>query len=312
MVPIALLVDDSCPLVHVFRYHWEDVHRRPPATRDGRPLADVIPNAFLDAFCDVCDRWNLAGKFSIVPAPAARGNIVEGIAGFPASETRAWLDTAVRRLAPRFDFTPEGITHNLAVDLATGALLPVSENDWSQTQTRETLTPYLIRELQLLKEAGIDATGFTSPWVFGIQVEPEYVAAMVAAQRAVYGRDCSWYFLHMIFDREDVRPWVAHQDARGWLVSIPASVPDLWWECIDDPGADPEGIAERLYARTVAVADHGGVPVVLTHWQSLFANGLRHGLQALDAFAARVAASGRFAWRRCSDLAAATAHGRTV
>ena len=28
--PIALLVDDPCPIVHVFRDHWVDVHHKPP------------------------------------------------------------------------------------------------------------------------------------------------------------------------------------------------------------------------------------------------------------------------------------------
>jgi len=41
-VPIALLVDDSCPLVHVYRYHWEDVLKRSPTTDDGRPLLDAV------------------------------------------------------------------------------------------------------------------------------------------------------------------------------------------------------------------------------------------------------------------------------
>jgi hypothetical protein len=49
-VPITLLVDDACPLVHVYRYHLEHVHAKEPITRDGQPLVDVIPNAFLDAF----------------------------------------------------------------------------------------------------------------------------------------------------------------------------------------------------------------------------------------------------------------------
>src|SRR5690349_12270767 len=54
--PITLLVDDGCPLVHVYRHHWEDVHHKRPETRDGRPLEDLIPNAFLDRFCDVVER----------------------------------------------------------------------------------------------------------------------------------------------------------------------------------------------------------------------------------------------------------------
>ncbi len=131
-VPIALLVDDSCPLVHVYRFHWEDVHKREPLTAYGARLLDDVPNDFLDAFADVAEQHGIRGKLSIVPAPAGRGDIVAGVNGNPAA-TRAWLDTAARRLAGAFDFCPEGITHNLAVDLATGAFLPEGESAWSRT-----------------------------------------------------------------------------------------------------------------------------------------------------------------------------------
>lgn len=320
--PITLLVDDGCPLVHVYRYHWEDVHHKRPETADGRPLADLVPNAFLDRFCDVVERWGLRGKFSIVPAPAGKGDVVRGVAGDPEA-TRAWLATAKRRLSARFDFTPEGITHNLAVDLATGASLPEGENAWSQTQTRATLTPYLTRALSLLRDAGIDATGVTSPWVFGIKVEPEYIAAIVAAQRAVYGRTFSFYFLHMLHDRPSSRPWIARDDGESVLVSIPSTVDDLWWETINTPRADAAtvgAVADRLLTadgragKIREVLDAGGWPVILTHWQSLFSNGLETGLAVLDELGRRVGAAlgDEVAWASCMELAERTVRERAT
>src|SRR5262249_20809733 len=140
--PISLIIDDSCPLIHVFRCHWVDVHKKPPFTEDGRELAEVIPNDFLDRFCDVVERNDMAGKFSIVPAPGGRGDVVRGIEGFDPALTREWLETAKRRLAARWDFCSEGITHDLAVDLEKGGTFEESENAWSQHQDRGTLTPY--------------------------------------------------------------------------------------------------------------------------------------------------------------------------
>ena len=67
--PMSLVVDDSCPLVHVFRSHWVDVHGRPPETKDGRELLETVPNDCLGRFCDVVERRGMAGKFSIVVAP---------------------------------------------------------------------------------------------------------------------------------------------------------------------------------------------------------------------------------------------------
>lgn len=317
-VPISLLVDDSCPLVHVYRHHWEDVHHRPPDTAYGARLLDIIPNEFLDRFCEVVGRWGMAGKFSIVPAPAGKGDIVRGIEGFPPEVTRVWCDTVKSRLADRFDFCPEGITHNLAVNLQTGGYLTEGESGWSQTQTRATLTPYLTRELAYLKEAGFDATGVTSPWVFGIKVEPEYVSSILAAQEAVYGRTFSWYFLHMLHDQHHRRPWVALNEGGRTLVSIPTTVRDVWWDTIDSPRTD------RAFISAVAdealtsdgnggairrVLDAGGWPILLSHWQSFFSNGLETGLQVLDEVGRRVRhlLNGEVVWSTCSEMAEQTA-----
>ncbi len=315
-VPITLLVDDSCPLVHVYRYHWADVHKRAPETNDGRPLVDVVPNSFLDRFCDVVERHGMAGKFSIIPAPAGLGDVAQGIAGQPES-TRQWLATAKARLSERFDFSPEGLTHNLAVDLSTGAFLEEGEAAWSQSQTRATLTPYLVRELELLEAAGIDATGITSCWVFGQKVEAEYIAAMVAAQKQVYNREFSWYFLHIWHRYPGERPYIAYARDGATLVSINSTVDDFFWETINDPRTDTEYIhavadclltADGRGGAIRTVLDAGGWPILMTHWQAFFANGLETGLAVLDELGRRVTTvlSGEVEWASCSELARRT------
>jgi hypothetical protein len=296
--PLALFVDDPCPLVHVYRYHKEHVHGEAPVTRDGRPLRDEIPNEFLDSFCDVVAEMGIRGKFSIVPAPAWRGDLQHGING-DLRATRWWIDRALQRLGGTFDFCPEGITHDLTVDLGSGTLLPVGESVWSQSQDRSTLTPYLAWQLRALQKAGIDATGITSPWVFGQSVEREYIAAIVAAQREVFGRGKSWYFLHMLQGKPSSRPWVAYQDGQSTLVSIPTVTDDVFWKTIDSPRQDPRypaEIADELLSedgrtgQIRKVLDAGGWPVILTHWQSLYSNGLLTGLAALHEVGRRVRA----------------------
>lgn len=313
-VPIALLIDDSCPLVHVYRYHWEDVHKKAPMTKDGRPLLDVVPNEFLDRFCDVVQRHGMAGKFSIVPAPAGLGDVVHGIEGFAPELTRAWLATAQTRLGDRFDFCPEGLTHNLAVDLQTGAFLPQGELEWSNLQDRTTLTPYLTRELELLKAVGIDATGFTSCWTFGQKVEAEYIVAMVTAQQAVYQRAFSWYFLHIWHRFPASRPYIAYAQAGKTLVSINSTVDDFFWATIDSPRTDQayiESITDQLLTadgQAGAIRDvlnAGGWPILMNHWQSFFSNGLETGLAVLDLLGHRVSTTlaDEVAWTSCSEIA---------
>jgi hypothetical protein len=317
LTPITLLVDDPCPLVHVFREHWRDVHHKPLLTEDGRPLQETIPNSFLDRFCDVMERWSIRGKFSVVPAPAGKGDIVNGIEGYDRALTSEWIETVQRRVTPFCDICPEGLTHNLALNLETGECLPEGESLWSQHQTRETLTPYLTRELELMKQAGFDCTGVTSPWVFGIKVEEEYIASIVAAQKAVYDRDFSWYFLHMIYDRPVSRPWVAYKEDSTLLISIPANIDDHFWQTIDSPRTDGEyisSVADRFVTEDgsqgdiLTVLDAGGWPIILTHWQSLFSNGLETGLVVLEEVGRRVEQnlSDRVRWMTCSELARMT------
>jgi hypothetical protein len=316
--PITLLIDDPCPLMHVYREHWRDVHNKPPITDDGRPLLETVPNEFLGRFCDVMESRGIRGKFSVVPAPAGKGDIVRGIEGHDRALTEEWVETVKRRVTRFCDICPEGITHNLALNLRTGEFFPEGESHWSQHQTRETLTPYLVRQLALMKEAGFDCTGVTSPWVFGIEVEEEYIASIVAAQKAVYGRDFSWYFLHMIYDRPESRPWIAHRDGETVLVSIPATVADHFWETINSPRTDPEyvsAVTDKMLTGdgrggdVVKVLEAGGWPIILTHWQSLFSNGLETGLAVLDELGRRVEEQlfDRVRWTTCSELARMTA-----
>lgn len=312
-IPISLIVDDSCPLIHVYRYHKEEVHDSPPSTSDGRLLLDTIPNEFLDRFCDVVQAHGMAGKFSIIPVPAGRGNILSGIEGHDLAITREWLDTVKRRLSCRFDFCPEILTHNLAVDLSAGGYYDEGESPWSQKQDRSTLTPYLTKAMEYLKAAGFDATGVTSPWTFGSDVEDEYIAAIIAAQREVYGRRLSWYFLHTLHDKPASQPWVAFQEADTALISIPSTVDDFWWQTIDSPRSDQEFVqhiadavitSDGRSGKIREVLDAGGCPILLTHWQSLFSNGLETGLAALDVVGRRVneVLASEVEWKTCSEL----------
>ncbi len=311
--PIALLVDDPCPLIHLYRNVLVDVHHKPAITRDGRPLAAEIPNSFLEHFCDIAERRRIKGKFSIVPSPAGKGTVSGGIGGFDPALTRAWIETAKRRLGPLFDFSPEMITHHFALDLAGGGCFDQSESDWSQRQDRRTLIPYFCRALALLREAGIDATGFTSPWSFGKESEEEYVAAMAAAQTEICGREVSWYFLHLLFENPSSRPWVACRNGQTAVISIPATVDDWFWPSIEYGRTDDafiSGIADKLLSadgksgQIVEVLDAGGWPIICSHWQCFFSNGTESGLRALDEVARRVELrlADRVQWMNCSEI----------
>lgn len=316
LVPISLIVDDACPFVHLYRHHLPDAHGREPLTGDGVRLVDEIPTTFLTEYCDVVERHGIAGKFSIVPMPAGRGDVVSGITGHPLSETREWIDTARTRLAPRFDFSPELLTHDFAVDLADGSMLPETELEWSRKQDLRTLLPYITKALQLLKDAGVDASGVTSPWTFADHVEADYQQAIVAAQRAVWDRSLSWYFLHAYGRRPSTRPYIARADEQGILVSIVANMDDRFWLSLqhrEEPG-DVAQIADSYLSddggsgAILEILDSGGWPTIVTHWQCLYGNGSKVGLRALDILGERVnrLLADRVRWTSCLEAARQT------
>jgi hypothetical protein len=316
-VPMTLLVDDSCPLVHVLRYQHNDAHGGPPLTQDGRPLVDTIPNAFLDRFCDVVERNGMAGKFSIIPSPAGRGDVVRGIEGFDPALTRAWLDTAKARLGGRFDFTPEILTHTRALDLDTGRYYEQNESDWSQTQNRRSLERYLATALDLLQQAGVQPTGITSCWVFGERVEAEYLAAMAAALKQVCDLDFGWYYLHIWDAYPSSRPHIAYAQGKTVLVSINSTVDDYFWETIEVGRTDEDFInhvtdsfltEDGREGAVRRVVDAGGWPVFMTHWQSYFSNGNETGLAVLDRLGRRITATMKdeVEWVSCSEMARRT------
>ena len=105
-IPISLIIDDPAPRVFVY-YEHADVR----FTGDGRPLVDEVPNQFLDDFCDVIEKRGIRGKFSVVPMPGGRGDIVSGIPGFEKAEVDAWLETVRSRVAAQFSICPEILTH---------------------------------------------------------------------------------------------------------------------------------------------------------------------------------------------------------
>ena len=75
-IPVSLIVDDPAPIISVY---YEHVGRR--TTSDGRPIIPTFPNEFLDRFCDIVEKHGIKGKFSVIPMPGNKGDIVKIIGG---------------------------------------------------------------------------------------------------------------------------------------------------------------------------------------------------------------------------------------
>ena len=309
-VPISLIVDDPAPIISVF---YEHASNRTMA--DGRTLVPTYSNDFLFQFCDIVERNGIKGKFSVVPMPGNRGDILHGLDGVEDATLAEWLDTVKARIAPRFAIGPEMLSHNKAVDLATGAALPMKEDEFAADKDRYVLTPYIAKALSLLKSVGFDAFGVTSPWRFGIEVEEEYEAAISRAVFEVTGKREAWFFLRGLRGVPNARPWVAREDEGRTLVSIPATTYDAIWptiSCADTSDAYVSSIADSWITadgtkgQIVDVLNTGGYPIMVTHWQSLMSNGLGTGLRVLDEVGARIARhlGDRVEWKSFAEILA--------
>ena len=302
-IPISLIIDDPAPVLNQFylsaisgttNYKHAKLRQE---TKDGRPLIKKIPTSLLLSFCDTIERRGIKGKFSVVPMAGNCGDILNGFNDVTKSELCEWIDIVKTRIDGRFTIGPEMLTHNFAVDLKSGKALAVNEHDWSQTQDRTTLTPYISKALELLNAVGFNAFGVTSPWQFGIEVEDEYAYAISKAVYDVTGRTEAWYFLRGLRGVPNAKPWIQLEDDGRTLVSIPATTTDVLWQTMDTEESSDEyvsKIADLLISndgksgQIIDVINTNGYPILVTHWQSLMSNGLGTGIRVLDEVARRV------------------------
>lgn len=310
-IPISLLVDDAAPVNTMF---WHD-------SACEHPL--LVPNALVHDFADVCERFGVQGKFSVLPMPCGLGRLDGRLAHVPPAHQRGFGDAVRRRLAPRFDITPEILTHFLAHRLK-GGYAHVHEDEWVARASVAEMTDYFTLAFRILAAVGLPANGMTSPWNTGITNEKHYAEAIGRAQWRVHRRRVTWYFLH-VQGRGPVRPpWVSRRDRRTGqvVVSIPATTDDVFW-----PTQRPHATTRRA-ARAAAAAgvdallttdgragrvrelvEHGWPVMLLTHWQSLYSDGTGAGLWGLERLLARLRQvfGDKLAWTTCSRLAASTA-----
>ena len=290
--PISWIIDDPAPIISVYHEHSRKGH-----TADGRPLIPTYPNESLYTFCDIIERHGIRGKFSVVPMPGNKGDIINGLEGVDKKDLDAWLDCVKTRVMPAFSVGPEMLTHHKAVDLETGEALTMNERDWASTQDRKTLVPYIEKAVRLLNDAGLYSIGVTSPWDFGIEIEDEYEHSISLAVEQATGSKKAWFFLRGLRDRPKAKPWVAREEDGRTLVSIPATTRDYIWQTIDTLRCDDDYVnevadnlitADGKEGHILRVLEAEGYPILITHWQSLMSNGLYTGLRVMDEVGRRI------------------------
>jgi hypothetical protein len=307
-IPFSLIIDDGSPVDPLF-------YELP-----GYETPLLVPAKFTRKVADTFDRFNLHGKFTVIPMPSCLGRIDQSLKRVPQNHLQEFLKLMRDRIAPGFDITPEFLTHLSSYDIKTGNYQRhMYEDSWISQASGDEIVEYFTLAFRILSNVGLDATGITSPWVSGIDVENKYAKALADAQWNVFKRKLTWYFLHAASDSEPaIQCSIEYKDpARGQVVvSVPANAGDIFWS-MDIPGKKErlkmisDGI-DRLISpdgksgRIRQLIDSGFPVVIVTHWQSLFTQGTELGLDGLNFLAERIQKvyGSSIEWVKCSEMAA--------
>jgi hypothetical protein len=326
MTPFSFIVDDATPCINPLYYYRLQVG---PSSPEYYSETKGIPNDLLVEFAQMVAESGVKGKFTVIPYPAGLGSIETWLEGYSVSEMRAWLDIVRKNLLDHFDITAEMLTHTLALNLETNAVIPSAEQeDWHKKQSFETLVPYITRALQILRDAHLEPNGVTSPGAFGYTIEGDYARAVLEAEKRVNGRKVAWYFLHTEEASKVVMPRLMYLDRwKGEAVVSVVSCNDDWiWETMKPEVrstwkeelisyyADKYISADGKSGRLVEVMNAGSYVAFHTHWNSLFSNGARIGMKVMREVFRRINAllGDRMQWMKFSEVALFTAASKAL
>jgi hypothetical protein len=303
--PIALIIDDGSPVDPLF-------YELP-----GYETPFLVPHEFTQRVVDTFERFDLRGKFTVIPMPSCLGRVDQTLKRVPPEHLAAWLQLVREGIAPRFDITPEFLTHMQAYNLKTKGFQHIYEDVWISKAPLEEIVEYFVLAFQILRNVGLPATGITSPWVSGIDVEKKYAQALGEAQWKVFERKLTWYFLHATSWGPPRQCSIEYED-RGHgqvVVSVPANTSDIFWSMEKPTREERLAFIKEGIDRVVSVDGRtgrirqlmeSGHPVVLiTHWQSLYTQGTGLGLEGLNVLAERIQKvfGSNLEWVTCSELA---------
>jgi len=248
--------------------------------------------------------------------PSCLGRIDQSLKRVPQEHLQAFLKIVRERIAPRFDITPEFLTHLRAYDLKKGSYQHIFEDVWITKAPLEEVVEYFTLAFQILNNVGLPATGITSPWDSGISVVQKYAQALADAQWKVFQRKLTWFFLYSADSGPPRKLSVEYQvPERGQtVVSVPANFPDIFWSMERPTGERRQFIqnnidhllsADGRTGRIRELIESGHPVVLLTHWQSLYTQGTGLGLEGLAALAGRIQKvfGNSVEWISCSERA---------
>lgn len=168
----ACLIVDDAPIAAAYwmRLQHLALGYSPSETGWGHRWRELAPSSIfrvsdLCEFADVVEEHGIRGKFTLLPCPAGLGRVDQTVRGMSPRDLSAFLDIIRSRIAPRFDITPEVLTHTMALHPETGRMLPHTEIAWlshlAASGRTEALRDYLRQAWTILHNVGLQPHGLT-------------------------------------------------------------------------------------------------------------------------------------------------------
>ena len=318
-VPLSFIIDDSTCLVNMAHFGIPQFAEVFPENykQDWRKLPREIPDSFVRKFGQWCHEHGVKGKYSIVPYPACVGWVDRGLPGWSKQQLDESLTLVRELMMPDWDIHPEMVSHTRVIDTKTGRPYPEAtpyfmENwRWTDGKSVDQLADYLSYALRILKNAGLDCEGITTPGGFGNRVLPELAQATLESCRDVFGAEIPHYFRHLFTDERSVAPRVEYASGLDGpdpkcVVSIIGCTGDWFggWDGLK-PGSVDRFITENLQGgRLPEVIERGEPAILVCHWPGIYYNGEEIGFNIFKEVVRRVHARyDHLIWMKLSEIA---------
>ena len=285
-VPISLIIDDGAP---INLYYFHDLMRNHEL---------IVPVEEALRFGDICAKYGVRGKFSMLPMPAGLGRLDRGLSHCPQEHLFRFLNAIRQKVAPLFSLTPEILAHFRAYDIKNNQFMHIMEDKYVSSATAEQIADYVSFAIEILCNVNLTPSGLTSPWMTGVDNEQNYAEGIGMAYKRTLNRDRSFYFLHHspVLKAPKV---MCSSTETGTVVSIPRNLPDIFWPG-NNPGDDLKAVRDIRAGIDSIISEDGkegeifklfekGGPIVLiTHWSSLFSDGRFYGLDGFECLMERI------------------------
>ena len=319
-VPLSFIIDDSTCLVNMAHFGIPQFAEVFPDKykQDWRKLPREIPDSFVREFGEWCHEKGVKGKYSIVPYPACTGWVSRFIPGWSKNELEESLKLVRELMVPDWDIHPEMISHTRVIDIKTGVPYPHAtpeymENwEWSQTRSSDELGEYLAYALNILKEAGLDCEGITTPGGFGSRNVDNLAIATLNAVRDVYGNNLTHFFRDLYTEPEEsVEPIVYYKENiksenPACAISIIGCTGDWFggWDGLR-PGESDKFITEDLsQGRMVDVIEKREPAIMVCHWPGIYYNNEKIGFNVFKTVVNRLHQKyDNLIWMKNSEIA---------